>query len=379
MAEIVLTDQQNAAVKEIVAWYKGGRNTKQVFRLDGYAGSGKSTLVEYVRDKLGVTAVTAAFTGKAANVLRQKGNPGATTFHNGMYIPIEDEHGNTEFQLAGETAPFRRADLIIADESSMINEILAKDAESFGKKILVMGDPGQLKPVEGVGYWMKGQPDVMLTEIHRQALNSPIIRFATMLRKKMKLPIGEWTDDEGHLTRVVPYSNDALHYVFEPTTQPICGTNKNRWAFTQYIRSDRGFEGVHPLEGESVMCIKNQAKIGIFNGSFGTLTAPPKILQAGDYIFQVQMDDLPNVLKFLRVNPWAFQQHTDQNIKRPYGVSKSVHEFDWSYVLTCHKAQGSEWDNVTVIDDGAVFREDMWHWRYTAATRASKELTFIQR
>ncbi len=378
MADISLTDEQNVAVKEIKTWYTGGRSTKQVFRLDGYAGTGKSTIVNVVREELGVNAVTAAFTGKAANVLRQKGNPGATTFHSGMYIPDEDDDGNIEFKLTFE-APFRKADIIIGDEASMINEVLAKDAESFGKKILIMGDPGQLPPVEGMGYWMKGEPDVFLKTVHRQALDSPIIRHATMLRKKQRLQVGEWTDNEGHVTRVLPYSNDALQYVFREETQPICGTNKNRWALTQYIRDLRGYEGIHPQKGEVVLCCKNQAKLGIFNGSFGKLVAEPKQLSNGDYIIQVQMDDLPVVLKHMRVNGYLFKQHFDANIKRPYGIGKTTQEFDWGYVLTCHKSQGSEWSDVTVIDDGGVFREDQWRWRYTAATRASKSLTYLQR
>jgi len=349
-----------------------------LYLTDNFIVTHNSTIVAVVREELGVNAVSAAFTGKAANILRQKGNPGATTFHSGMYIPEEDDHGNIEFKLTFE-APFRKADLIIGDECSMINEVLAKDAESFGKKILIMGDPGQLPPVEGLGYWMQGEPDVFLRKVHRQALDSPILRFATMLRKKQKLPFGEWKDAAGHTTRVIPYSNDALHYVFRAETQPICGTNKNRWAFTQYIRELRGFEGIHPQNGEVVICCKNQAKLGIFNGSFGKLSAEPKTLSNGDYIIQVQMDDLPNVLKHMRVNGYLFKQHFDSNIKRPYGIGKATQEFDWGYILTCHKAQGSEWEDVTVIDDGSVFREDQWRWRYTAATRASKEMTYLQR
>lgn len=378
MADITLTDEQNKAVKGIKAWYKGGRSTPQVFRLNGYAGTGKSTIVEVVRQELKVNAITTAFTGKAANVLRQKGNPNACTMHSGMYIPIEDDHGNTEFVITAE-APFRRHDLIIVDEGSQINEVMAKDAESFGKKILVMGDPGQLQPVEGYGYWFKKDPDVFLRTVHRQALDSPILRFATMLRKQMKLPIGEWKDEDGNVTRVLPYNNDNLQYVFNENTQPICGTNKNRWALTQFIRELREFEGVHPKAGEVVLCCKNHSKLGIFNGSFGKLVTDPKQLGNGDYIFHVSMDDLPNELKHIRVNPYLFRQHFDMNVPIPRGLAKSIHSFDWGYILTCHKAQGSEWRNVTVIDDGSVFREDQWKWRYTAATRASESLTFLQR
>lgn len=377
MADITLTDEQNAAVKKIKEWYNGGSKTKQVFRLEGPAGVGKTVVIKEILREINVKAITTAFTGKAANVLRQKGNPNACTMHSGMYIPIEDEHGNVEFTITHE-APFHRYDLIVVDEGSQINEIMAKDAESFGKKILVVGDPGQLQPVEGYGYWMKGEPDVRLTKVHRQALDSPIIRFATMLRLKQRLPFGEWQDDEGNVTRILRYNNDNLHYMFREETQPICGTNKNRWALTQYIRSMKGFEGVHPLQNEVLICCKNQSKLGIFNGSFGTLIKTPTVLTNGDYILQMNMEDLPHPLKHLRTSPYLFQQHFDPNI-RIVNRDKTIHSFDFGYVLTCHKAQGSEFSDVSVADDGAVFREDQWRWRYTAVTRSAKSLTYLQR
>ena len=192
MRNIVLTDEQNQAVKAIKEWYRGGRKTPQVFKLVGYAGTGKSTVVSTVVEELNVkNAITAAFTGKAVNVLRQKGNHNSITMHRGMYMPMEDDDGNLSFELGGPMAPFFKADLLIIDESSMINEELAKDAESFGCKILAMGDPGQLPPVEGIGYWLRGKPDFTLTKIHRQALDSPIIRIATALRKGIPLQRGQ--------------------------------------------------------------------------------------------------------------------------------------------------------------------------------------------
>lgn len=374
---IVLTDEQNRAVKAIKEWYRGGKSTKQVFKLIGYAGTGKTSCVNTVVKELNVTAITAAFTGKAVNVLRQKGNHNAITMHRGMYMPMEDDDGNISFELGGITAPFRTAHLIIIDEGSMINEALAKDAESFGHKILVMGDPGQLPPVEGVGYWLQGEPDFILTKIHRQALDSPILRIATMLRRGLDVPIGEWEDSEGNITRVLPYNNDNLQHVFREDTQPLVGTNRSRHAITQYIRGDRGFEGVHPLPNEPIINCRNNIKLGIFNGSQGTLLAN-KHLSGGDYMFKIEFEDIPKPLAFLRTNPYMFQQHFDDNIRRPR-LAKTVYEMDWGYVLTCHKAQGSEWRDVTVIDDSGVFREDKHKWAYTATTRASKSLTFLKR
>jgi exodeoxyribonuclease-5 len=62
----------------------------------------------------------------------------------------------------------REAKLLVLDEVSMVGDEMAHDLLSFGKPILVLGDPGQLPPVRGEGAFTKVQPDVMLTEVHRQ-------------------------------------------------------------------------------------------------------------------------------------------------------------------------------------------------------------------
>jgi hypothetical protein len=52
--------------------------------------------------------------------------------------------------------------------------------------------------------------------------------------------------------------------------------------------------------------------------------------------------------------------------------------FRFGYAVTCHSAQGSQWDRVVVVDEGGVFGENAWRWRYTAATRAVHQLTFAR-
>lgn len=387
MSNITPTDKQWSAIKQIVEWYRGGNKTPQVFYMAGYAGTGKSTIVKFVVEELAekhpaFTPRIAAFTGKAANVLRQKGNPGATTFHSGMYLPIEYEFGNVEFHLAAD-APFSDCDLIIGDEVSMINDELGIDAESFGKKILATGDPGQLPPVSGAGYWTRRRPDVMLTDVHRQALDSPILRIATRLRLRQPLEIGEWADSEGNVSRVVKFSPDiASQWLYREETQAICGIHKNRWGHTKRIRERRGFESELPQLGETVICCKNDKQRAIFNGSFGRILTGARYIRRsgeGNIIFDVAMEDLPKPLHHVRCDPYLFKQHYDSTVTKPQRIGKGVQEFDFGYVLTCHKAQGSEWADVSVLDDSGAFREDASKWGYTAATRASKSLTYIVR
>ena len=93
------------------------------------------------------------------------------------------------------------ARLIVLDEVSMVGEEMARDLMSFGKPILVLGDPGQLPPINGEGAFTNDAPDVMLTEIHRQAGESAIIRLATMARQGEPIGFGRTTRSSGRCAR----------------------------------------------------------------------------------------------------------------------------------------------------------------------------------
>lgn len=57
---------------------------------------------------------------------------------------------------------------------------------------------------------------------------------------------------------------------------------------------------------------------------------------------------------------------------------RHLDEFDFGYAITCHKAQGSQWDRVVVYDQSGVFREDSAKWLYTAVTRAADKLIVVR-
>src|ERR1700722_6360302 len=169
------TGEQRAALDKVGRWLKAGE--PQVFRLFGYAGVGKTTLARHVAEAARGEAAFAAFTGKAALVLRSKGCAGASTIHALIYRASEGDEGAPTFTL-NHDGPASRAGLIVIDECSMVDAELGRDLLSFGKQILVLGDPAQLPPVKGGGYFTETEPDVMLTEIHRQAEDDPIIRLS---------------------------------------------------------------------------------------------------------------------------------------------------------------------------------------------------------
>lgn len=379
MTSVTPSIEQTSAIKQILNWYRSG---PQELYLAGYAGVGKSTVagiaIEELRSKCRVRNVrTAAYTGKAASVLRKKGVLGAQTIHSLIYMAVEDEATGEVHFVISEDSPAADADLIVLDECSMVDTDMADDLRSFGKKILVMGDPGQLPPVKGEGAFTSREPDIFLQEIHRQAADSPIIELATLARQGKPLPKGYQKDG----VWVLPLTKETQPLIYREETQPICGLNRVRWVYTQRLRRLRGFAGELPQPGERLICCRNNRDEGLFNGGMGTLRS----LEDGGFgsiKIGVKMDDLEAATEGLLVDPYLFRRHFTNGEAQKLRLSKGaswLQEFDWGLVLTCHKAQGSSWDDVTVIDDSGAFRENRDLWRYTAITRAERGLTVLLR
>jgi exodeoxyribonuclease V len=147
--------QQDAALKAVSLWLKRGE--PQVFRLFGYAGSGKTTLARAIADDSEGDVLFGAFTGKAALVMRSKGCKDARTIHSLIYRARDSDSEEPIFEL-NEEGPAAKARLIIIDECSMVDSELGRDLLSFGKPVLVLGDPAQLPPLKGGGYLPMASP-----------------------------------------------------------------------------------------------------------------------------------------------------------------------------------------------------------------------------
>jgi exodeoxyribonuclease-5 len=172
--------QQARALREIKRWLRS--RDKPVFRLFGYAGTGKTEIAIEVGREVGLVRF-AAFTGKAAHVLRQRGAEPVSTIHKLIYHWQYDEdldRWDSELQSKDEFAGVK---LLIIDEASMVDDTLARDLLSFGIPILVCADPEQLPPPHGYGWFMDGEPDVMLTDIQRHARDNPILHLADRIRR----------------------------------------------------------------------------------------------------------------------------------------------------------------------------------------------------
>src|SRR5438552_10768140 len=191
----VFTPQQDAALVAAANWLKDARGRAAIFRLFGYAGTGKTTLARHLAAAVDGKVLFAAFTGKAACVMRSKGCHGAATIHSLIYKARESGEETPSFEL-WDDAPASKAKLIVVDECSMVDGELARDLMSFGVPLLVLGDPAQLPPIQGGGFFTDAKPDAMLTEVHRQARDNPIVRLSMDIRAGNPLMLGSYGETQ---------------------------------------------------------------------------------------------------------------------------------------------------------------------------------------
>ena len=358
--------EQAAALDHVGRWLKKG--DQPVFRLFGYAGAGKTTLARHVAEHAPGKAAFAAFTGKAALVLRGKGCAGATTIHSLIYTASEADDGRPSFTL-NKDGPASRAALIVIDECSMVDEELARDLLSFDKPILVLGDPAQLPPIKGAGFFTEGQPDVMLTEIHRQAQDNPIIRLAHAIREGREVAYGAYGE-----TRVI--RRDAIDGgTVMAADQVLVGLNKTRRAYNARMRELSGRAGLTPAVDEKLVCLRNDHERGLLNG--GLWRVAKSVGMVNDYARMTLRPEEDSARDPLPVAVHrAFFEGTEANL--PYPIRRESDEFDFGYALTVHKSQGSQWDDVVLFDESYAFREHRARWLYTGVTRAAKRLTLVR-
>lgn len=410
-----LTADQQEAEALIEAWYFH-LNT-QIFVLCGYAGTGKTFLVDHVVRALGLVAgESAAFvapTGKAASVLIKAGVP-ATTVHSLIYTREEDIEVDENGEVISEQfLRFVRREsidskikLIVLDETSMVSDDVLRDLLSFGVKCLCCGDPAQLPPVGGSNTLLRS-PVITLREIVRQESDNPIVRLAERIRAGERPQYGEY----GSVSVVPRRSLDAAarRKLFCEADQIIVGTNRTRALVNREVRAFRGIppERILPEEGEKIICTLNdwskpldeRGDFHLVNGIIGTCYHVREQLDGlGQLDFQPEflpdrVEDLPfDTGIFVRgqyyhgygnraclLTNGILVHEGNREMLRRFKVRRedTVCRFEFAYAVTCHKAQGSEYDFVVVVDESGFF-ENGREWLYTAVTRAKKRLVIIR-
>lgn len=387
--------QQDAALQQFRDWYKVGA-PGGVFHLFGFAGTGKTTLALELSAGISGNVLFAAYTGKAASVMRAKGCKGASTIHSLIYksktasrlrlVELELKWGQEEdpekkarlfaelteerkrvtqpnFAL-DENSPVGSAALLIIDEVSMVDGRIGEDLMSFGTPILVLGDPAQLPPVMGSGFFMTPNPTVMLTEVHRTALDNPVLMLATKIRNGEEIEYGDYGDSA--VVRMRDLADGcALDY-----DQVLVGKNVTRVGVNRKMRKRLGRENPLPEPEDRVICLRNNHDLGLLNGTLFRVNA------AEDSGYQVLMTLTPDD-GGPQVDVEAFRQPF-LGEDAPRWNNEGLEEFTYGYAITCHKAQGSEWRRVFIVDESAVFRADRNRWLYTAITRASEAVTVVR-
>lgn len=412
-----LSPQQSHAFELISEWYHG---PDQLFYLAGWAGTGKSSIAKLVAAELVGLDHTAfaAYTAKAALVMRGYGCPGANTMHRWMYHPADDEVASMkamqddlqtlkdqlieegyseaavtdhpEYQMLegkihqaqkkarrprftlNPSSDVRKRDLGYLDEVSMVNDKMGLDWLSFGKKTLVTGDPFQLPPVAGEGYFTRRNSNLMLTEIHRQARDNPIIKVASTLRESRMPEPGRYGNSQ--VVRKDSCNPAFLRKLVMESEQVIVGKNKSRHAYNSRIRELRGYKDKFPEIGEKVVCLRNDHELGLINGGQYKVVDMVTITEEIDRLDMV-------------IEPWEggmpveVHCHThhflgkEKDLEKHYWEKRDAQEFDFGYAMTCHKVQGSQFKNPLIFNES--WGAHRFQWLYTAVTRAQESFTLV--
>jgi exodeoxyribonuclease-5 len=325
--------------------------------------------------------------GKAAHVLRSKGVD-ADTIHSAIYnfrgkTKVRNDAGVLQkVKLSFEPKLDKNPpSLFIVDEASMVNEYLARDIRALGMPILWVGDHGQLPPV-GPDPRIMSNLDARLETIHRQALDNPIIGFAHCLRQgKTPRSLAAAADgDKLHLGRMASAARVFDYSAANEIDQVIVAFHRTRLAINAAFRKGLGYDGAALADGEKVIVTLNNRGKRVYNGMLGTVQNPTPV------------EDCPFNLPGERIIHWrgdvtldgdgrvldGFDLYLPDADGQPVDTACAGNQLalDYGYAITCHKAQGSEWDRVLVCHQECKHWDNA-RWGYTAATRAAKHLTVL--
>lgn len=391
---MILTKKQEEGLKIAVARHRA----KEKFTvIAGYAGTGKSTLVRFIIEALDVEqdkVCYATFTGKAAQVLAKKGNKNSMTLHRLLYDSIPRPGGGF----------YRKPKLsldytvVVVDEVSMAPKSIMDKLFSHNVYVICLGDPFQLPPIDkDEDNHLLDHPHIFLDEIMRQATESGIIRLTMDIRDQK--PLTYIKNDQVQIYPASALSTGMLNWA----DQVLVATNLQRHNMNDVMRQERGF-GPEPTEGDKIICLRNYWEWGnltngdpLVNGTIGTLHDPkPNKINVPFYAYDKGVinilegrfiSDLGEDYDIINMDPRIMLGgESELEWRDKYKLNKLKNrigdvvpkEFTYGYAITCHKAQGSEWDKVLVIEEKFPYTNvEHARWLYTAATRAADKLVIV--
>lgn len=416
---IDFTDGQKQALNKV---YKFLQSDDNFFLLAGYSGCGKTTIAENIANACQATLL--APTNAAVNRLKEKiDNPllNYSTIHSALFAAGDKK--NTFF--VDKTLKVRGT--YIVDECSMIDkyvlEVLIKQATEKNCKMIFMGDSFQLEPVGENPFifnWEKSYPKSFfihnryeLTEVKRY--DGTLLKIATEMRINKKPAFQQ--PENSDLTIVKKFSKSLAQDISNNGNYVVLtSTNERRVVYNEKIRSykfkDREIDkyaqnndilvsvsNSGPYSNGEIYIIQNaqllsEFKIYIEGRKEGDLKSVTGLLYRHGFHMTLLIPDLTEaslhgqqIVQSIKNNNTFVPEHiykilvqkfTPKNGKTRYFFNKDVIIATYGYAISCHKAQGQEWDNV-YIDAGWLMPVwDPAKWFYTAITRAKCKVEVTQ-
>lgn len=380
-----LTKKQEEGLKIAIDRYKAH---EPYTCIAGYAGVGKSTLVRFIIDALNIPQKKVAYvtyTGKASLVLKEKGCPNAMTAHKLLYKAFLMPNG--EFRFVAKPILDEDYSLIVIDEVSMLPQSMWDLLLSHNVYVLALGDPGQLPPIGGSNEVLDS-PHIFLDEVMRQAQESEIIRLSMDIRAGKPLELFDGKD-----VKIIS-QKDIVSGMYTWADTILCGKNATRYNINDLMRTYIwDTNDPTPRIGDKVICGHNDWKTfskidnqPLVNGLIGTINSFDKytiaVRRVGDisvYNCGLSINGGTDNYKPLFMDTKLFLEHTPTVTKDNYKWLKNIpiKSFEYAYAITCHKAQGSEYDKVLVLEENWP-GQDHKRWLYTACTRAANKLVIVK-
>lgn len=405
---IKLTEGQEKALAMVKRVHRK-KDGVRVGVIAGFAGTGKTFMQRVVSEEFGVPQVVTP-TGKAALRVQEATGLRASTIHRWIYTPDEDEATGTMIfrrRDAGEIA-IPNSRMVVLDEASMVGPEIWEDVlqtcHELDLTLILVGDPFQLAPVQRPGdapfstmtpefATDVGAERVELTEILRQAADSPIIRTTLKLRRN-EMDFSEIqviSPDQWWPTAIDVHKADGVI---------ICHKNATRHQLNAGLRQLLHGGVETPQVGEPLLVLRNDYDVGRFNGEvvpFEGWSFEPeddaeiirdKWQQINERVRYgtTKFDNVPATLAMEQLHGrlssgmsvigrgakrWA---HRVGALVKGRAVPHLHANF--GYALTAHKSQGSQWPYALVVVENSTSLqwEDGRRWLYTALTRAEKSV-----
>ena len=378
--------------------------------ISGFAGSGKSFLVKYLRSvahaqmkvalaaniSKGWNTYYTATTNKAASVLQGFLGEPVSTIHSTLGLKVRNDlrTGKVSLEATDKTKPLGRA-LVFVDEASMISRNLLghiRDCMIPGEtKVVFIGDRYQLAPV-GEGHSVVFQHPkniVHLTEIQRQVAGSPIIQTSQMYRSILDTGFKGWpaVNSNGAEINVVTGSElqNLVDQEYSKDHEPndlkiLAWTNDRVIAYNKHVRS-LYTNSPHFVEGEKVIANDPVIKFGqvIFPTDYiVTITKIEPAVEDGVDGFEVTLNRgyrgfMPNSWKVAKAKMSHYAK--DKNWRSYFHIKEEWLDLRPLHASTCHKSQGSTYKKV-FIDVSDIGENKKWdeisRLMYVAISRASE-------